>query len=78
MRKQNCLIYCQCGAGIISDEKQKQLADAFKKLNVDVFELHDICAFSLNEKNFLNSFKTNYKYKYVVACYRYGEVSLWR
>ena len=69
MGKQNCLIYCNCGAGIISDEKQQQLATAFKSLNIDVFELHDICANSLNEKDFLNSFEKDYEFKYVVACY---------
>jgi len=69
MRKQNCLIVCNCGAGIISDEKQELLTNAFKNLDIDVFELHDICALSLNEKDFLNSFKTDYEFKYLVACY---------
>ncbi len=69
MRKQNCLIYCNCGAGIISSEKQKNLADSFKQLKVDVFELHDICAFSVNEKEFLNSINNDYNKKIIVACY---------
>ncbi|MDO9153365.1 MAG: 4Fe-4S binding protein [Paludibacter sp.] len=69
MRKQNCLIYCNCGAGIISVDKQKKLADAFKQLKVDAFELHDICAFSFNEKEFLNSINNDYNKKIIVACY---------
>lgn len=69
MRKQNCLIYCNCGAGIISDEKQQKLGEAFKSLDIDVFELHDICAFSVNEPGFLNALEKNYETKYVVACY---------
>lgn len=69
MDKQNCLIYCNCGAGIISDEKKKSLADSFKQLNTDVFELHDICAFSLNEKEFFSSLEKDYEKTFIVACY---------
>lgn len=69
MNKQNCLIYCNCGAGIIADKKQKDLADSFKKLNIDVFELHDICAFSLNEKEFFSSIDRDYEKVFIVACY---------
>jgi len=69
MEKQNCLIYCNCGAGIISNEKQHALGESFKALKIDVFELHDICAFSLNEKDVLNSLEKNYNKKFIVACY---------
>jgi len=69
MNKQNCLIYCNCGAGIITDEKQEALAASFIRLNIRVFELHDICAFSLNEKEFLNSLEKKYEKKFIVACF---------
>lgn len=69
MEKTNCLIYCNCGAGIIASKKQDHLADSFKELNLDVFELHDICAFSINEKEFLNSLNKDYNKKFIVACY---------
>ncbi len=69
MEKQNCLVYCNCGAGIISNEKQHALGESFKALKIDVFELHDICAFSLNEKDVLNSLEKNYNKKFIVACY---------
>ncbi|WP_346859372.1 4Fe-4S binding protein [uncultured Draconibacterium sp.] len=69
MKKQNCLIYCNCGAGIIPNEKQNSLAESFKELNIDVFELHDICAFSLNEKEVLHNFEKQYDKKFIVACY---------
>lgn len=69
MDKKNCLIYCNCGAGIIAEEKQNALADSFKKLNIKVFELHDICAFSINEKEFLNSLEKEFDKKFIVACY---------
>lgn len=69
MEKQNCLIYCNCGAGSITDAKQKTLAESFKKINIDVVELHDICAFSLNEKEVLNGLEKKYNKKFIVACY---------
>lgn len=69
MEKTNCLIYCNCGAGIITGKKQDNLADSFKELNLDVFELHDICAFSINEKEFMNSLNKDYNKKFIVACY---------
>lgn len=69
MEKLNCLIYCNCGAGIITDKKQNALAESFQQLKIDVFELHDLCAFSLNEKDFLNSLETSYHKVFIVACY---------
>ncbi len=69
MKNQTCLIFCKCGAGIIPDDKQNQFSKVFRKMNIDVFELHDLCAFSLNEKEFLNTLNSTYKKKFVVACY---------
>lgn len=69
MKKSYCLIYCNCGAGIISKEKQGELSGLFKEINIDVFELHDLCAFSVNEKDFLNSVEKSYEKKFIVACY---------
>ena len=69
MEKNNCLIYCNCGAGIISGDKQEKLAESFKKLNIDVYELHDLCAISLNEKGILTSLDKAYDRKFIVACY---------
>ncbi len=69
MKKSDCLIYCNCGAGIISGEKQSELTALVKELNSDVFELHDLCAFSVNEKDFLNSLENLYHKTYIIACY---------
>jgi len=69
MEKLNCLIYCNCGARIITEKKQRSLAESFMHLNIDVFELHDICTFSLNEKDLLNSLETKYDKKFIVACF---------
>ncbi len=69
MEKQNCLLYCNCGAKIITDKKQNVLAESFQHLHIDVFELHDLCAFSLNEKEFINSLDSKYNKVFIVACY---------
>ena len=69
MEKQNCLVYCNCGAGIIAGEKQQALSESFRKLNIKVFELEDICALSLNEKDFFVALEEGFDKKYIVACY---------
>lgn len=69
VNKTNCLIYCNCGAGIIPEEKQNEIGTLLKELNTTVFELHDLCAFSVNEADFLNSLEKEYNKKYIVACY---------
>jgi hypothetical protein len=40
-----------------------------KNLDIDVYELHDLCAFSVNEKEVLNTIGSKYQQKIVVACY---------
>ncbi|WP_297091084.1 hypothetical protein [uncultured Draconibacterium sp.] len=69
MTNRTCLIFCNCGAGIISDEKKKELAAAFQQLPLDVYELHDLCAFSLNETDFLHDLEKKYDKKLIAACY---------
>ena len=69
MTNKTCLIFCNCGAGIISDDKKDELSEAFKPLGVDIYELHDLCAFSLNEKDFLHEFNKDYDKKLIAACY---------
>ena len=69
MTNKTCLIYCNCGAGIISDEKKAGLSEAFKPLGVDIYELHDLCAFSLNEKDFLHKLDKDYDKTLIAACY---------
>ncbi|WP_297097746.1 hypothetical protein [uncultured Draconibacterium sp.] len=69
MTNKTCLIFCNCGAGIISDEKKDELSEAFKPLGVDIYELHDLCAFSLNEKDFLHNLDKDYDKTLIAACY---------
>ena len=69
MKNKTCILYCNCGAGLISEEKQEKLKQNFEKIQIDVYELHDLCACSLTEKNFLNDIGKTYQNKFVVACY---------
>ncbi len=69
MEDKTCLIYCKCGAGIFGGEQSEQLTGTLKKYNADVYELHDLCAFSISEKDFLNELGKKYSHKYIIACY---------
>ena len=69
MTNKTCLIFCNCSAGIISDDKKEELSEAFKPLGVDIYELHDLCAFSLNEKDFLHKLDNDYDKTLIAACY---------
>ena len=64
-----CILFCRCGAHVISEGKTDQLAEAFHKLDADVYELRDLCALSVNEKDVLQMIGEKYKRKVIVACY---------
>ncbi len=67
--KKNVLIYCNCGAGIISEAKQAEITEVMQQANTDVVELHDLCAYTVNEKEALSSINSEYDKKLIVACY---------
>jgi ferredoxin len=67
--KKDCVIYCNCGAGIISKEKQNEISGVLREMNADVIELLDLCAYSVNETEVLGEINSKYKKKHIVACY---------
>lgn len=69
MDQSTCILFCRCGAGVISAGKTDQLAEAFQQLDADVYELRDLCALSLHEKDVLEAIGERYDRKLVVACY---------
>lgn len=69
MEGKTCLIFCRCGAGIFSGLESDKLAAVLKNLQADVYELHDLCALSLNEKELLTTLGRKYDHKIVIACY---------
>jgi len=54
------------------------LAGAFRHLDADVYELHDLCALSVHEKDVLQTIANRYSRKVVVACYPRAVKSLFR
>lgn len=69
MGKRTCILFCRCKAKVISTESLDNIASGLKDFEADVFELQDLCALSLNEKDFLNTLGKNYQQKIIIACY---------
>ena len=69
MTNQDCLIFCNCTANVISNEKKVHLSDAFHEMDIDVVELNDLCAFSVHGQSTLRSIGNKYNRKLIVACY---------
>ncbi|MGQ8336550.1 4Fe-4S binding protein [Sunxiuqinia sp. A32] len=69
MTQKTCILFCRCGANVISIEKTDQLAEVFHQVDADVYELKDLCALSINEKDVLQSIGEKYDKKIIVACY---------
>jgi ferredoxin len=69
MKNTSCILFCECGAGLISENESKKLKEGLKSLDVAVYELHDLCAMSLNEKEVLGSFGGKFSKIIVLACY---------
>ncbi len=68
MEQKACVIFCRCGAGI-AETSYDEISEGLKDLDTDVYEMHDLCAFSLHEKDVLNTIGSKYQKKIVVACY---------
>lgn len=69
MGKNSCVLFCRCKAGVVSSEKLDELSEGLKKFDTSVFELQDLCAFSVNEKDVLNTIGKEFDQKIIVACY---------
>lgn len=69
MEERTCVIFCRCSAGVVSNETADKIAEGLKRFDTDVFELKDLCAFSINEKDILRAIGKNFQKKIIVACY---------
>ena len=69
MEERTCVIFCRCSAGVVSNETADKIAEGLKRFDTDVFELKDLCAFSINEKDVLRAIGKNFQKKIIVACY---------
>ncbi|WP_372776434.1 ATP-binding protein [Mangrovibacterium sp.] len=69
MKHTSCILFCRCGANLISDKRADDLANSLKELDADVIELHDLCAFSVHAPQKLVEMVAGYRQKTIVACY---------
>jgi NAD-dependent dihydropyrimidine dehydrogenase PreA subunit len=78
MNNKSCIIYCRCGAGITSDKGSGSMAETLATAGTDIYEIQDLCAVSLNEKELLGSIGNEYSRKIIIACYPRAIKSLLR
>ena len=69
MKKKTGILFCRCKAKVVSSEKLDELADGLKNFDADVFELQDLCALTVNEKDVLNAIGKEFGKKIIIACY---------
>jgi heterodisulfide reductase subunit A-like polyferredoxin len=69
MNHKSCVIFCRCGANVISGQKLNEIAEGLKNFDAHVYELHDLCAFSVNEPDILKAIGSEFQKKIVIACY---------
>lgn len=69
MSVKTCILFCRCKAEVVSSEILNGISEHIKKLDVDVFELQDLCAFSIHEKDVLKSIGEQFQQKIILACY---------
>jgi len=65
----SCILYCQCGGGVITSEKSEKIQSMLKLLDADLFILDDFCGIVMGRKDFIKAIDQNYDRKVMVACY---------
>jgi heterodisulfide reductase subunit A-like polyferredoxin len=69
MGQKSCVIFCRCGANVISEDTFKKLSEGLKNLDTHIYELHDLCAFSISGHDVINRIGSEYEHKIILACY---------
>ncbi len=67
--EKTCILFCNCGAGVISSEKSEQIRNLLGKFEADLYQLEDFCGIVLNRKDFIRAVDQKYSRKIMVACY---------
>lgn len=65
----SCILFCQCGAGIISSEKSEQIKTMLQLFDADLYQLDDFCGIVLGRNDFIKAIDQRYDRKVIVACY---------
>lgn len=65
----SCILFCQCGAGIVSSEKSEQLKAMLEVMDADLYVLDDFCGVVLGRKDFIRAIDQKYDRKVMISCY---------
>ncbi len=65
----SCILFCNCGAGVITPEKSQQIKSSLETLDADLYQLDDFCGIVLNRKDFIRAIDQKYERKVMIACY---------
>ena len=65
----SCILFCNCGADVISSEKSKQIKLVLTNLDTDLYQLDDFCGIVMSRKNFIRAIDQKYEQKLIIACY---------
>jgi NAD-dependent dihydropyrimidine dehydrogenase PreA subunit len=65
----SCILFCNCGAGVITSEKSQQIKSIIEGLDADLYQLDDFCGIVLNRKDFISTIDKKYERKVMIACY---------
>lgn len=65
----SCILFCNCGAGVISSEKLEQIKTKLELFDTELYQLDDFCGIVLNRKDFIRAIDQKYERKIMVACY---------
>lgn len=63
------MLFCRCKAQVISSDSLEEISTGLKNLDIDIFELQDLCAMTLHEKDVLNTIGREFQRKIIIACY---------
>ncbi len=65
----SCILFCNCGAGVIPSEKSQQIKSILENLDAEVYQLDDFCGIVLGRKDFIRAIDQKYDRKVMIACY---------
>ena len=65
----SCILFCNCGAGVISSEKSNQIKMMVGSFDADLYQSDDFCGIVINRKDFIRAIDQKYDRKMMVACY---------
>ncbi len=71
------VLLCKCKATCFDEDKNNKLYSFLENCKIDLFELDDICAYSLTNSEDFNSLDKRYAQKIVLACHARAVKSLY-